>query len=100
MTASELIVDLRTKLGLTQQALASKLKTAVTTVARWETNNPPARGKALMRLAELSTRECLPKTATEFMTLYADEFMEHFKEGLTIIRVDKKTVHGYCIVKF
>jgi len=49
--ASQAVIDLRKALALTQQAFAVKLKSAITTVARWETTHPP-HGQTLIRLAE------------------------------------------------
>jgi transcriptional regulator with XRE-family HTH domain len=50
---SEAVRQLRSTLGLTQQAFAVKLDTALTTIARWETVRSP-RGRTLNELARLA----------------------------------------------
>jgi transcriptional regulator with XRE-family HTH domain len=47
------LVDLRSRLGITQLELALALGVTPTTTARWETTHPP-RGRALLRLAEFA----------------------------------------------
>lgn len=45
--------NLRGQKGLTQEALAEKLDTHRTTVAKWETGRSRPRAKMLLRLAEV-----------------------------------------------
>jgi len=47
------IVELRRRLGMTQQALAVHLGKAVVTVARWETTRPP-KGESLVALIRMA----------------------------------------------
>lgn len=50
---SKAVRDLRTALQETQQGFAYRMKTAVRTIARWETVRPP-KGKSLARLERLA----------------------------------------------
>jgi transcriptional regulator with XRE-family HTH domain len=74
--ASKLVIELRKALGQTQQVFASEIKTAVTTIGRWETNNPPPRGDALIKLAGVAERHGYGDSlANQFRRLYFDEAM-------------------------
>ena len=59
------LLRLRSRLGLTQQALAVQLGIAITTVARWETSRPP-RGAMLLKLAWFSTQKNCKEEAAIF----------------------------------
>ena len=59
------LVELRSHLGETQQQFASRLGVAITTVARYETTNPPS-GKVLERLAFISSENGLDELSTTF----------------------------------
>ena len=50
-TVAAAVRELRSELGLTQQALAVEMETALTTIARWETKRSP-RGRTLKDLAD------------------------------------------------
>jgi transcriptional regulator with XRE-family HTH domain len=79
--ASKAVIALRKALGMTQQELAVKvLKTAITTVARWETSHPP-HGDALLKLADIAGRKGLFDIQYRFRGLYLQEVYE--KNGST-----------------
>src|SRR5665213_1785660 len=52
-SVTEAVKELRIRLGETQQSLATKLKIAISTMVRYETNRPP-RGEALVRFMKLA----------------------------------------------
>jgi transcriptional regulator with XRE-family HTH domain len=62
---SDAIRQLRETLKLTQQGLAVKLGTALTTIARWETSRSP-RGRTLNDLAHLAEESGRPDLAAIF----------------------------------
>jgi len=101
--ASLALVAFRKALGLTQQAFAVEImKSAVTTVARWETGNPPPRGDALVRLAEAADEHGLPKFGNEFRYLYMDEVIGSLKfHGLSRVYSESEyhEPRGYLIRK-
>jgi transcriptional regulator with XRE-family HTH domain len=71
--ASQTLIDLRTKLGKSQASFAVEvMKTAVTTVARWETNGPP-RGEVLIRLRDIAREHRLYELASRFELIYRQE---------------------------
>ena len=87
-TASTALVALRTAMGKTQQQFAVEvLKTAITTVARYETSHPP-RGEVLLRLATIANEaahgrplkvaEPLLELAGVFHGLYFEEVLRNF----------------------
>ncbi|HXS94177.1 MAG TPA: helix-turn-helix transcriptional regulator [Candidatus Limnocylindrales bacterium] len=98
MTASETLISLRKALNMTQQAFASEMKTAVTTVARWETNNPPPRGAALLRFAEVAEIHNLKGLPEQFHLLYAMEMMAPLK--IKQLVVAGPSGRGYVLAKF
>lgn len=60
---------------MTQQRFAVEvLKSALNTVARYETTNPP-RGEALLRLAKIADENNLPDIAARFRRLHFDEIL-------------------------
>jgi transcriptional regulator with XRE-family HTH domain len=61
----EAVRQLRSTLGLTQQAFAVELNTALTTIARWETVRSP-RGSTLGLLAQLAEKSGRPDLAGVF----------------------------------
>jgi hypothetical protein len=90
-------------LDKTQQEFAVELvKTAITTVARWETSHPP-RGDALIRLAEVADRNDRPSLAEEFRILYADEAIANIKVPM-LAKINSMPgtaePYGYVIAKF
>jgi transcriptional regulator with XRE-family HTH domain len=62
---SEAVRKLRQALGESQQAFAYRMKTAVRTIARWETTRPP-KGKNLNDLRELAIENDNPELALVF----------------------------------
>jgi transcriptional regulator with XRE-family HTH domain len=68
-------------LGLTQQALAVKLETTVTTVARYEANQRIPRARTLVRLANLAEQSGKPELAALFHQALGTEFREVTRKG-------------------
>jgi transcriptional regulator with XRE-family HTH domain len=62
---SEAVRDLRTALGESQQAFAYRMKTAIRTIARYETVRPP-KGKALAEFARVADETGSGRTAKVF----------------------------------
>jgi transcriptional regulator with XRE-family HTH domain len=62
---SEAVRELRMALGESQQAFAYRMKTAIRTIARYETVRPP-KGKALAEFYRLATETGHPKLANVF----------------------------------
>src|ERR1700712_3119239 len=69
---SEALIALRTALGETQQQFAAHLNTAITTIARYETNRPPS-GAILISLAKMASENGLGKEAATFQEAFARE---------------------------
>jgi transcriptional regulator with XRE-family HTH domain len=63
---SQAVRELRNALRLTQQGLATRLRIAVRTVARWENDQPP-RGHALVQLAQLAQAKNEQALADKFV---------------------------------
>jgi transcriptional regulator with XRE-family HTH domain len=86
--AATALVRLRELLGKTQQEFAALSETAISTIGRWESYDPP-RGEALLRLAEVAEQSGLGRPAKEgipfmemsvrFYKLYLDEVRENVK---------------------
>ena len=94
--ASTAVSDLRLAMGMTQQRFAVEvLKTAITTVARYETTHPP-RGDALLRLAKIAAQNDLLDLAARFRRLHLDEVLSglHFN-----LLVDEQTKTGWLVMK-
>ena len=72
--ARQAVVALRKSLGRSQQQFAALLKTAVTTVARYETSHPPS-GQALLRLAHVAKKNGKVDLSTRFLALYLEEVL-------------------------
>jgi transcriptional regulator with XRE-family HTH domain len=70
--ASRAVIDLRNSLGKTQQEFAHALKCAISTVARWETKDPP-KGDALFQLAEFAKKQGHTYLGQHFELMYLDE---------------------------
>ena len=83
-------------MGMTQQRFAVEaLKTAITTVARYETTHPP-RGDALLRLAKIAVQNDLPDLAARFQRLHLDEVLSGLHFNLV---VDEQAKTGWLIMK-
>src|SRR5712691_930163 len=95
--ASDAVIALRQALGLTQQELAVKLlKSAITTVARYETSNPP-RGDVLLRFATIAEKKKLFVLRDVFRRLYLDDVLANL--GFNILW-DPTTQQGFVLTKF
>ena len=99
LVAARLVAALRKALGMTQQAFASHIKTAVTTVARWETNNPPPRGEALLKLAAVAQDTGHSAAiAEELLKLYLDDVAPRLPMMGIDVRLDDGS--GYVVCRF
>jgi|HubBroStandDraft_6_1064221.scaffolds.fasta_scaffold701286_2 hypothetical protein len=71
-SASEALISLRKAMGKTQQTFAVEvLKTAIGTVARYETSDPP-RGDVLLRLGEIAASHGFKELRDKFQLLYLE----------------------------
>jgi hypothetical protein len=71
--ASEALIALRHAMGKTQQTFAVEvLKTAIGTIARYETNDPP-RGEVLLRLKDIAHEQGVNHLAATFDALWIEE---------------------------
>src|SRR4051794_1582701 len=69
---SQAVRDLRVALGESQQAFAYRMKTAIRTIARYETVRAP-KGKALAEFQKLANETGHPKIASVFAEAYMAE---------------------------
>ncbi len=93
--ASAAVIALRQAMGMTQQRFAVvALKTAITTVGRYETTHPP-RGEALLHLAKIADQNDLPDLAHRFRRLHWDDLLSAY-EGITL---DAEANAGWLIMK-
>ncbi len=69
---SEALRDLRTALGDSQQDFAYRMKTAIRTISRWETIQPP-RGPVLLKFIALAQKANRPDVATLFQRAHTAE---------------------------
>jgi transcriptional regulator with XRE-family HTH domain len=90
------VIELRTSLADTQQQFAARLRSALSTVARYETSRPPA-GDVLLQLAQIAEKNRLSKLQNLFRWRYVDEAMQ--KAGFELL-FDPKTLNGRVWVKF
>jgi transcriptional regulator with XRE-family HTH domain len=72
MKLTDAVKALRSALGDTQHAFANRMKTAIRTVARWETIRPPS-GVSLAQLEGLAATNGLEDLAAVFRAAIADE---------------------------
>jgi transcriptional regulator with XRE-family HTH domain len=93
---SQAVIELRTSLGETQQQFAARLRSALSTVARYETSRPPA-GDVLLQLAQIAEKNRLLKLQDLFRWQYVDEAMR--KAGFELL-FDPKTLNGRVWAKF
>jgi hypothetical protein len=107
--ASRAVIALRTALGKTQQTFAVEdLKSAVTTVARYETSHPP-RGDALLRLAEIAdqaipkhreTQTDLIKLRENFRRMYAEDVLQKIGFQLSLVpKTRSRPVQAFLLLK-
>lgn len=92
------VIALRKALGKTQQTFAVEiLKTAITTVARYETSHPP-RGEVLLRLSDIAQSHGFSDLASEFRFLYLDEVFANLGFNL-ISEPFAAEPRGYLVMK-
>lgn len=105
--AKRALVSLRKALGKTQQTFAVEiLKTAVATVARYETSNPP-RGDVLLRLSNIAADHRQLGLSDEFLCIYLDQVLENVARSKTtpagtmfiIPENQQRESHGYLLLK-
>ena len=97
--ASCAALALRTALGMTQQQFAVEIvKTAIGTVAVWETGRPP-KGDVLLRLADVAWEHGQWLLAEEFSKLFLEEVMPRLRR--TMVRhVFADSTSGYVLCRF
>jgi len=82
--ASEALVSLRKAMEKTQTDFAvGVLKCAISTLARYETSDPP-RGEVLLKLADIAARNQHSVLADTFRRIYLDEVFEKFGDSITV----------------
>ena len=72
-SVSQAVRSLRVSLGESQQAFAYRMKTAVRTIARWETTRPP-KGRTLADLSRLAHENNQWELSRIFGEAFTDEF--------------------------
>jgi transcriptional regulator with XRE-family HTH domain len=81
---SQALADLRKAMGKTQQEFAVHvLDCAISTLARYETSDPP-RGDVLLRLAEIADKAGQQGQAEAFRAAYREEQYQKFGDSLTV----------------
>jgi transcriptional regulator with XRE-family HTH domain len=91
--ASQALIELRNKMGLTQAGLAiAYLKTAVTTVAKYETSHRPPT-EMLLRLSEIAN-EHAPELAGQFKIFYLEDVLKAVGNQVTWIG-NKESARGF-----
>jgi transcriptional regulator with XRE-family HTH domain len=82
--ASDALVALRKAMGKTQQTFAVEvLKTAITTIARYESSNPPPRGEVLLRLRDIAVQHGFHELASRFELLFVEDITGKLAYRLT-----------------
>jgi transcriptional regulator with XRE-family HTH domain len=87
---TEAVRDLRSALGETQQTFASRMKTAIRTVARWETTRPPS-GASLAQLERLAATKGLEDLTAVFRAALADELGNWETSSYTSVYSEPRT---------
>ena len=87
---SEVLVQLRQALGENQQQFANRTKTAITTIARYETSRPP-KGKALAQFARLANEARRPDLAARFDQALAADLGEVSRSPEAMVWADAIT---------
>lgn len=97
--ASEALISLRKAMGKTQQTFAVEvLKTAIGTVARYETSDPP-RGDVLLRLSDIARKNGFHELSSEFELLYLDGVQKKLGSRLIVIPpTESEPARGYLNV--
>lgn len=81
-------------LGHTQQEFAQVLKTAISTIARWETKDPP-KGDALLQLADVAWRKDQTTLSMDFEILYLKHIMPRLKNKRMMISNPGLVICGF-----
>jgi len=93
--ASAAVIGLRAALGMTQQRFAVEvLQSALNTVARYETTNPPS-GEALLRLAKIADENALSDLAARFRRLHLDENLSNMPN----LVIDAQAETGWLLMR-
>jgi transcriptional regulator with XRE-family HTH domain len=83
--ASEALIALRTSMGKTQAAFAVEvMKTAVTTIARWETSHAPP-PNVVLRLSEIAAQQSLHELRDAFRKLYIDGVLAEIRSAVKAV---------------
>jgi hypothetical protein len=99
--AGTALIALRQAIGKTQQQFAvDVLGSAVTTVARYETSNPPS-GEVLVRLADIAKENNLIPLRNEFTVLYLEEVLKNVTFNMFVQqpKADGTPASGYLVLK-
>jgi transcriptional regulator with XRE-family HTH domain len=95
---SQAVIDLRVTLGDTQQAFASRLGTAIATIARYETSRPPT-GTALASLAVVAQEAGRGDLVLEFMGELGKELrLRDIKGGHFTVDASGDNPRGYLLL--
>ena len=94
--ASRAVIALRHALGKTQQEFAQLLKTAISTIGRWETKDPP-KGDALLQLAEAAWRHDQTAICGDFELLFLDETLPRLRKNM-LQRIGEDS--GYVVCRY
>jgi transcriptional regulator with XRE-family HTH domain len=90
--ASLALVDLRKAMGLSQQKFAVEiLDSAITTVSRYETGNPPPRGSVLLRLREVASERGFPEIADRFLRVWLQDIKKALGPDVRAIVMEEGT---------
>jgi transcriptional regulator with XRE-family HTH domain len=97
---STALIALRAASGQTQQEFAVEvLKTAVTTIARYESTHPP-RGEVLLRLADIADQRRRFDLADVFRHSYLEQALKTINSRLFSVRsMDAHKTRGYLIAR-
>jgi transcriptional regulator with XRE-family HTH domain len=97
---SQAVVNLRKAMGKTQQEFAVfVLDCAISTLARYETSDPP-RGEALLKLAEVASSNGLDGLANSFKGFYLGEVASTLDfSGFIVPSSEDVPIHGWRLRK-
>src|ERR1035437_2348326 len=96
--ASVALVALRKTMKKNQQEFAvGVLESALTTVSRYESGNPPPRGDVLLRLAGIAYEQNLPDLAKIFQRVWAENLPKirgsYLTEDQFVVHISGKDAH-------
>ncbi|WP_158750225.1 hypothetical protein [Acidobacterium sp. S8] len=85
---------------MTQQRFAVEvLKTAISTIARYETITPPE-GDVLLRLSKVADENGRPDLGAKFLAIYVEEFSKKLGGELIMVpKTESRIEHGYVVKK-